>query len=81
MATITITEQVHVDIRIDDQEHTADYAAGTIDVPQGVADLLIAQGLATITVETPAPAPAKSSKKASSDPGADSTAPTTPSEA
>lgn len=68
----TITEAVHVDIRIDGETISADYAPGDVDLPQPIADLLVAQGLATPT--------AVSSGKKKADPApADSTP--TPSEA
>jgi len=53
----TITEQVHVDIRIDGQTISADYTPGDIEIPIEIGDLLIAQGLATL-----APATGKKSK-------------------
>lgn len=58
MAKITIIDAVHVDIRIDGETHELDLAAGDIVVADAVADLLIAQGLATS-------ATAKGSKKTS----------------
>lgn len=45
--TITITEAVHVDIRIDGETISTDYKPGTADVPLEIAELLIAQGFAT----------------------------------
>lgn len=63
MATISITEQVHVDIRIDGVTISNDFAPGITEVEQPVADLLIAQGLATVAVAEQA----KPSKKTSSD--------------
>lgn len=48
MAKITVADAVHVDIRIDGVTIELDLAAGDADVEQAVADLLIAQGLATV---------------------------------
>lgn len=47
MAKITITEAVHVSIAIDGEHIDRDLTVGDIEVEQAIADLLIAQGLAT----------------------------------
>lgn len=47
MAKITIAEPVHVAIVIDGEAVNLDLVAGDINVDQNVADILIAQGLAT----------------------------------
>lgn len=76
MAKITIFEPVHVDIRIDGETISSDLAKGNHEVDQHIADLLIAQGVATFAADEPAP---KSNKKTSA-PAADTT-PTETSEA
>lgn len=63
MAKITITEQVHVDIRIDGETISSDFTPGNVEVSEHIADLLISQGVATIAVDEPA----KPAKKTSSD--------------
>ena len=47
MAKITIIEPVTIDIRIDGETIAQEFTPGDIDVPAEVAELLIAQGLAT----------------------------------
>jgi hypothetical protein len=53
----TLTEAIHVSITIDGQAQDLDYTAGDTELPEPVAELLIAQGIAT-----PAVAPSKKSK-------------------
>lgn len=52
MALITISEAVRVDISLDSERIELDLAAGDVEVPQPVADLLIAQGLAVVATKS-----------------------------
>lgn len=45
----TLKEAVHVTMTVDGADFSVDYAAGDVDLPQPIADLLVAQGLATVT--------------------------------
>ena len=60
MANYTITEDVHVDIRVDGETIALDLPAGDHDLHPAVAELLTAQGVATPAV---AAEPAKPAKK------------------
>jgi hypothetical protein len=51
MAKITLTEAVRVSLMLDGKAVELDLTAGDTDVEQVVADLLIAQGVATYQVE------------------------------
>lgn len=67
MAHINITEQVHVDIRVDGETISEDFTAGVVEVIQPVADLLVAQGIAHFAMAADAEVPsAKPAKKTSS---------------
>lgn len=61
--TYTLTEAVSINMRIDNQDLVETYGPGDVTLPAAVADLLVAQGLATPTakggkkVADPAPAP------------------------
>lgn len=52
MATYTITESVHVDIRVNGEDFSGSYGPGDVDLPQPVADHLVAVGLATKATAT-----------------------------
>lgn len=47
--TITLIEQVHIDVRLDGKTIEQDLTAGDHSVPLAIAELLIAQGFATVT--------------------------------
>lgn len=41
----TMSEAVHVDLRVDGEDYSGDYGPGDVDLPGPVAELLAAQGL------------------------------------
>lgn len=43
----TISEAVHVSTTVDGESVELDFTPGDIDLPEAVADLLVAQGIAT----------------------------------
>lgn len=47
MSKFTLTEPIHVDLRVDGEDFSGDYTAGDVELPDAVADLLVAQGFAT----------------------------------
>lgn len=73
MATHTLTEKVHVDIRVDGETISTDFGPGDVTLPPAVAELLIAQGIAAPIT--------KASKKTSAPAAAETPTPTEPSEA
>lgn len=50
MATYTIRESVHVDIRVNGEDLSGTYGPGDVNLPMPVADHLVALGLATLAV-------------------------------
>ena len=65
MANYTITESVHIDIRVDGATISGDYEPGVVELHPAVAEVLVAQGIASLAIAEPEaePAPAKASKK------------------
>lgn len=47
--TYTISDKVHVDLRVDGKTISEDFGPGDVELPPAVAELLLAQGLATET--------------------------------
>lgn len=63
MATHTLSEKVHVDIRVNGETISTDFGPGDVVLTPAVAELLVAQGVATPVV--------KASKKTSAPTAAD----------
>lgn len=49
MATYTLKEQVHVDLRVNGEDLSGDFGPGEIELPEAVAEHLVGLGLATPT--------------------------------
>ena len=65
MANYTIKEPVHIDVRVDGATIAEDYKPGVVELHPAVAEVLVAQGIASIAIAEPEaePTPAKASKK------------------
>lgn len=75
MANYTIKEAVHIDVRVDGATISADYDPGVVELHPAVAEVLTAQGLASLTVVEPEAekAPAKAKKTTPKDTPTEST--------
>lgn len=49
--TYTLTDAVHIDIRVDNQDISGDFGPGDVALPDAIAEILVAQGHATPTVK------------------------------
>lgn len=45
--TYTVSEKVHVDMRVNGEDISGDFGPGDVELVQPIADLLLASGLAT----------------------------------
>lgn len=45
----TMKDAVHVDLRVGETDYSGDFGPGDVDLPGPVADLLVAQGFASLT--------------------------------